>query len=64
MRIVLVAVLAAVVVGAAGAQRDTTRATVFAAASLRDAFPKIGPNARYSFAGSNALAGPVTEGDR
>lgn len=56
------AVLAAVVVGAAGAQRDTTRATVFAAASLRDAFPKIGPNARYSFAGSNALAAQIRQG--
>ena len=61
MRIVLVAVLA-VMVGAAGAQRDTTRATVFAAASLTDAFPKIGPNARYSFAGSNALAAQIRQG--
>jgi len=62
VRIVLVAVLAAVVVGAAGAQRDTTRATVFAAASLTNAFPRIGPNARYSFAGSNALAAQIRQG--
>jgi molybdate transport system substrate-binding protein len=62
MRIVLVAVLAVVAVGAAGAQRDTTRATVFAAASLTNAFPKIGPNARYSFAGSNALAAQIRQG--
>jgi molybdate transport system substrate-binding protein len=62
VRIVLVAVLAAVVVGAAGAQRDTTRATVFAAASLTNAFPKIGPNARYSFAGSNVLAAQIRQG--
>ena len=62
MRILLIAVLAAVVVGAAGAQRDTTRATVFAAASLTNAFPKIGPNARYSFAGSNALAAQIRQG--
>jgi molybdate transport system substrate-binding protein len=63
VRIVLVALLSAVVVvGAAGAQRDTTRATVFAAASLTDAFPKIGPNARYSFAGSNALAAQIRQG--
>ena len=64
MRIVLVAVLVAavVVVGAAGAQRDTTRPTVFAASSLTDAFPKIGPNARYSFAGSNALAAQIRQG--
>ena len=47
MRIVLVAALAAVVVGAAaGAQRDATRATVYAAASLTNAFPKLAPNAR------------------
>ena len=62
MRIALVAVLAAVMVGAAGAERDTTRATVFAAASLTDAFPKIGPSARYSFAGSNALAAQIRQG--
>ncbi len=62
MRIVLVAVLAVVAVGAAGAQRDTTRATVFAAASLTNAFPKIGPSARYSFAGSNALAAQIRQG--
>ena len=62
MRIVLIAVLATVLVGAAGAQRDTTRATVFAAASLTDAFPKIGPNVRYSFAGSNALAAQIRQG--
>ena len=62
MRILLVAVLAAGVVGAAGAQRDTTRATVFAAASLTDAFPKVAPNARYSFAGSNALAAQIRQG--
>jgi molybdate transport system substrate-binding protein len=62
VRIVLVAALAAVMVGAAGAQRDTTRATVYAAASLTDAFPKIAPHARYSFAGSNALAAQVRQG--
>jgi molybdate transport system substrate-binding protein len=62
VRILLVALLAAVVVGAAGAQRDTTRATVFAAASLTDAFPKIGPHARYSFGGSNALAAQIRQG--
>lgn len=62
MRLALVAVLAVVVVGAAGAQRDTTRATVYAAASLTNAFPKIAPNARYSFAGSNALAAQVRQG--
>jgi molybdate transport system substrate-binding protein len=60
----LVAALAVAVgvVGTAGAQRDTTRPTVYAAASLTDAFPKIGPNARYSFAGSNALAAQIRQG--
>ena len=62
MRIVLVGALAAVVVGAAGAMRDTTRATVYAAASLTNAFPKIAPHARYSFAGSNALAAQIRQG--
>ena len=40
----------------------TTRATVFAAASLTDVFPTIAPNARYSFAGSNALAAQIRHG--
>ena len=62
MRIVLVAAVAAVVVGAAGAQRDATRATVYAAASLTNAFPKVAPHARYSFAGSNALAAQIRQG--
>lgn len=62
MRIALVAALAALVVGAAGAQRDTRRATVYAAASLTNAFPKIAPHARYSFAGSNALAAQIRQG--
>jgi molybdate transport system substrate-binding protein len=62
VRLALVAVLAVVVVGAAGAQRDTTRATVYAAASLTNAFPKIASNARYSFAGSNALAAQIRQG--
>jgi molybdate transport system substrate-binding protein len=57
-----VVVVAVVVAGAAGAQRDTTRATVYAAASLTDAFPKIAPRARFSFAGSNALAAQIRQG--
>lgn len=62
MRLALVAVLAVAVVGSAGAQRGTTRATVYAAASLTDAFPKLAPHARYSFAGSNALAAQIRQG--
>ena len=41
---------------------ETTRATVFAAASLTDAFPKIAPGARFSFAGSNTLAAQIRQG--
>jgi len=62
VRLALVALLAVAVVGAAGAQRDSSRATVYAAASLTDAFPKIAPHARYSFAGSNALAAQIRQG--
>ena len=36
--------------------------TVYAAASLTDVFPKIDPDARYSFAGSNQLALQIRQG--
>jgi molybdate transport system substrate-binding protein len=60
--VIAAAAVAVAVVGTAGAQRDTTRATVYAAASLTDAFPKVAPSARYSFAGSNALAAQIRQG--
>ena len=62
MRVALAALLAFVVVGAAAAQSHTTRATVYAAASLTDAFPAIAPQAHFSFAGSNALAAQIRQG--
>jgi molybdate transport system substrate-binding protein len=62
MRLALAALLAAVLAGAAAAQVDATRATVFAAASLTDAFPKVAPSVRFSFAGSNALAAQIRQG--
>jgi molybdate transport system substrate-binding protein len=62
MRLGLAVLLAAVLAGAAAAQVETTRATVFAAASLTDAFPKIAPSARFSFAGSNTLAAQIRQG--
>jgi molybdate transport system substrate-binding protein len=62
VRLALVAVLAAVLAGTALAQRETSRATVYAAASLADAFPRLAPRARYSFAGSNALAAQIRQG--
>jgi len=62
VRVALAALLAFVVVGAAAAQSHTTRATVYAAASLTDAFPAIAPQAHFSFAGSNALAAQIRQG--
>jgi molybdate transport system substrate-binding protein len=59
VRLALVALAAAVLATAAGAQ---TRATVFAAGSLADAFPKLAPTPRYSFAGSNQLAAQIRQG--
>jgi len=62
MRFGLAILAAAVLAGTAAAQVETTRATVFAAASLTDAFPKIAPHARFSFAGSNSLAAQIRQG--
>ena len=62
MKLAVAALLGAVVVSGAAAQSATDRATVYAAASLTDAFPKIAPNARFSFAGSNALAAQIRQG--
>jgi molybdate transport system substrate-binding protein len=41
---------------------QTADLTVFAASSLTDAFPRIDRSARYSFAGSNALAAQIRLG--
>jgi molybdate transport system substrate-binding protein len=59
--------LAALAVGAAAAELNGPRSskatpTVYAAASLIDAFPTIAPSARYSFAGSNTLAAQIRHG--
>ena len=61
-RVALALGVALVLAATAAANTDTTRPTVFAAASLTDAFPKLAPNARYSFAGSNALAAQIRQG--
>jgi molybdate transport system substrate-binding protein len=55
----LVSLAALLWVPAAGAQDP---ATVFAAASLTDVFPRIDPAARYSFGGSNTLAAQIRQG--
>ena len=62
MRLALAILVASVVAGTAAAQVETSPATVFAAASLTDAFPKIAPHARFSFAGSNTLAAQIRQG--
>jgi molybdate transport system substrate-binding protein len=62
VRLAAALTLALVVVATAGARTDATRPTVFAAASLTDAFPKLAPHARYSFAGSNTLAAQIRQG--
>ena len=60
--LVILGLIAVLAPGGATAGPATTRPTVFAAASLTDAFPKIAPHARYSFAGSNALAAQIRQG--
>ena len=62
MRLAVAILTAAVLAGTAAARIETTRATVYAAASLTDAFPKIAPHARFSFAGSNTLAAQIRQG--
>jgi molybdate transport system substrate-binding protein len=59
--LVAVALAGLLATGAASA-RESSRVTVFAAASLTDAFPKIDRSPRYSFAGSNALAAQIRLG--
>jgi molybdate transport system substrate-binding protein len=62
MRLAVAILAAAVLAGTAAARVETTRATVYAAASLTDAFPKIAPHSRFSFAGSNTLAAQIRQG--
>jgi len=62
LAVVAVALAAVVGVAVAAAQPTTPPATVYAAASLTDAFPKIAPHAHFSFAGSNALAAQIRQG--
>jgi molybdate transport system substrate-binding protein len=63
----LIGLMSLTVGGVAVAQLDGSRSskttlTVYAAASLTDAFPRIVPSARYSFAGSNTLAAQIRQG--
>ena len=62
--VVFAATLVAAVALAAGftSQRAEGEATVYAAASLADVFPKVSPSSRFQFAGSNQLALQIARG--
>jgi molybdate transport system substrate-binding protein len=66
MRRAAALVLGLVAVAAVGAGWTTSPTadppTVYAAASLTDAFPKVSPSSRFQFAGSNQLALQITRG--
>jgi molybdate transport system substrate-binding protein len=59
--VTLLVTAGAVAATAAPAVRRT-QLTVYAAASLTDAFPKLDPSQRYSFGGSNTLAAQISLG--
>jgi len=55
-------VAAVALVAGFGAARSDGPATVYAAASLTNVFPKVSPASRFQFAGSNQLALQITRG--
>jgi len=57
----LLLVVAATTGGTASAAGHVTL-TVYAASSLTDVLPKVAPDERYSFGGSNTLAAQITQG--
>lgn len=59
---VVAALLTLVFAGLAGAQPTSDSPVVLAAASLTDVLPRIEPDGRYSFAGSNQLAQQIRLG--
>ena len=62
-RLILVLALAAAVAASSGlAASADSPATVYAAASLTEVFPKVSPSSRYQFAGSNQLALQISRG--
>jgi molybdate transport system substrate-binding protein len=64
-RLAVVALVTLLGLSALGSQaRGAAQAqiTVYAAASLTDVFPRIDPNQRYSFGGSNTLAAQIQQG--
>ena len=64
MKTVAAAAVIVIVLASGGVASGSSKATVsvYAAASLTDAFPKIAPGAKYSFAGSNTLAAQIRLG--
>jgi molybdate transport system substrate-binding protein len=62
-RLAFAVLLAALVAAPAGA-RGNAKLTVFAAASLTEAFQAFDPGEAYSFAGSNTLAAQIKQGAR
>ena len=62
MRLAAAILAAGLLASGAAAQSTAYHPTVYAAASLTDAFPKIAPGAKYSFAGSNTLAAQIRQG--
>ena len=61
---VLTATVVAVLAAPAGAREHVPRLTVFAAASLTEAFQAFDASEAYSFAGSNTLAAQIRQGAR
>jgi molybdate transport system substrate-binding protein len=57
-----VLIAAVALVAAFTSSRAEGPATVYAAASLTDVFPKVSPSSRFQFAGSNQLALQITRG--
>ncbi|HEX3266683.1 MAG TPA: molybdate ABC transporter substrate-binding protein [Gaiellaceae bacterium] len=64
MKTVVAGAVIVTVLASGGVANGGSKATVsvYAAASLADAFPKIAPGAKYSFAGSNTLAAQIRQG--
>lgn len=61
-RALITLVLGSLLLTAGAAARSDSGPTVFAAASLTDAFPKLSRSPTYSFAGSNTLAAQIRQG--
>jgi molybdate transport system substrate-binding protein len=61
-RLVAAAVLVGVLAAPAAARERAPKLTVFAAASLTEAFQAFDPSETYSFAGSNTLAAQIKQG--